>query len=39
MGDGAGWIDDDWNDDLPDMEAEASGEGLETEHFEEYVGS
>jgi hypothetical protein len=38
-GDEAGWIDDEWNDGLLDMEVQVSGEGFETEHFEEYIGS
>jgi hypothetical protein len=37
-GDKDGWVDDEWYSNPIDMEVQVSGEGLESEHFEEYIG-
>jgi hypothetical protein len=37
-GDEAGWFDEDWDDNPLDLEVQVTGEGLETEHFEKYIG-
>jgi hypothetical protein len=37
-GDEAGWFNKDWNNNPLDLEVQVSGEGLETEHFEQYIG-